>query len=262
MHHISCLRRFRLSAFALAMLCTPAAGSELEAAPACVLRPAYADGRLSLCAHGARVIDVLHAVAEVANLELVLLTIPSDTVSVTLDHEPLRHALGAILRDQSFVLQRNDPSGRHPEHGYTLWLLPHLSSAGAPAASSEVDAVLSRLQARVLYGAPTERQEAAIALGELSDERAITPLAMALSDKLAKVRRAAIGALATLGGADAARVLAAGLADHDPRIREATVNALARFDSALASALVQPARFDEIDYVRAAARDVLEQTPR
>lgn len=205
---------------------------------------------------------MLHEVAEVANLELVLRTIPSDTVSVTLDHEPLRHALGAILRHQSFVLRRNDPSGRHREHGYTLWLLPHLRPAGAPAAGSVVDAVLARLQARVLYGAPLERQEAAIALGELSDERAITPLAMALSDELANVRQAAIGALATLGGADAARVLAAGLADRDPRIREATVNALARFDSALAGALVQPARFDEIDYVRAAARDVLEQPPR
>ena len=261
MHHRSCFRRLRLRAFALAILCAPATYSELEAVPVCALRPAYDHGHLSVCVHHMRVIDVLHAVAEVANLKLVLQTIPRHTISVTLDREPLRPALGAILRGQSFVLRRNQPTDHHPDRGYTLWLLPQLTHTGAPSATREVDGAFSNLQARVRDAAPTEREEAAIALGELGDERAIPALAMALTDERTKVRQAAIRALATLGGADAARALAVGLADRDPRMREATVNALARFDSALAIALVQPARFDAVDYVRAAARDVIEQLP-
>ena len=60
-----------------------------------------------------------------------------------------------------------------------------------------------------------------------------------------------------IGSAEAARALAAGLTDREPRIREATINALGSFRDLSAVVLVRPALGGAMDYVRAAALEVL-----
>ncbi len=251
------LRCLRLSVLTLLAIAAGAAAAECDATPNAALKAAYREGRLSVCAHNAPLLDVLHAVADVSNLGLVVHTLPNHTISVRLDEAPLRQALDTILREQSFVLQTNSRSDSRRRHSNTLWLLPARNQVYGPIADTASDVALSRGQARLLSGAPIVRQEAAIALGELHDERAIAALSVALADPADHVKRAAIGALASIGGADAARALAKGLADRDPRIREVSVNALASFGDAVASALVQSALFDEVAYVRAAAGEVM-----
>lgn len=120
-----------LSACALVMLCATAAGGERAATPPSELRPSFQRDRLSLYAHDVPIVDMLRTVADVAQPKIAFRTLPRHKVSVALDSEPLRQALGAMLREQSFVLQRDARRDARCRRGYTLWLLPQASRVDA-----------------------------------------------------------------------------------------------------------------------------------
>ena len=70
------------------------------------------------------------------------------------------------------------------------------------------------------------RDEAAQALGDLRDSRAIGALIQALKDKDAGVRESAVDALGTIGGEEVLRPLMDSLKDEDEDVREAAAEAL------------------------------------
>jgi hypothetical protein len=138
-------------------------------------------------------------------------------------------------------------------------------------------------------GAPQARADAAAALGDLRDPRAVEPLAVAITDAETPVRVAAAGALGKLADkaaavpllaaeqdqasdvrdaatqalttllkglsvADAASALADALADQRPAVREAGASALARYvagDAGRAAAAIGPLLATQVDTTKA-----------
>jgi HEAT repeat protein len=97
------------------------------------------------------------------------------------------------------------------------------------------------------------RQKAAVALGELRDPRARTPLTTALGATEAAVRRSAVAALAQLPPtAETTGALRPLLHDSDPLVRSAAVAAVAGLDTS-AAATLRPAVLDPHVSVRRAA---------
>ena len=76
------------------------------------------------------------------------------------------------------------------------------------------------------------RHEAAKALGEIGDERAVPHLIQALSDKYTKVREAAVSALGRIGAERAAPHLVQTLGDQSVRVRSEAVKALSQIGPA------------------------------
>ncbi len=89
----------------------------------------------------------------------------------------------------------------------------------------DVDGLIKVLQT----GAhPESREEAAEALGEIRDPKAVDPLIGALKDRDHEVREEAAEALGKIGDRRAAEPLNALLGDPDPKVRRAAESALAR----------------------------------
>jgi HEAT repeat protein len=89
----------------------------------------------------------------------------------------------------------------------------------------DVDGLIKVLQT----GAhPESREEAAEALGEIRDPRAVDPLIGALKDRDHEVREEAVEALGKIGDKRAVEPLNAVLGDPDPKVRRAAENALNR----------------------------------
>ena len=105
------------------------------------------------------------------------------------------------------------------------------------------------------------RLAAALALARLRDNRAAGALRGALKDKLAGVRKAALGALAELGpDADSANACAELLSDRDAHVRIAAIRAVARVCARPGALLAQVAR-DEQQLVRLEAARHLARLP-
>jgi HEAT repeat protein len=79
---------------------------------------------------------------------------------------------------------------------------------------------------------PQLREEAARALGEIEDERAVTPLAELVDDPVAAVRLAVIEALGHIGGEDAREALLYLAEAADDEVREAAEGALEEIEAA------------------------------
>ncbi|MBI2303639.1 MAG: HEAT repeat domain-containing protein [Chloroflexi bacterium] len=75
------------------------------------------------------------------------------------------------------------------------------------------------------------RQEAARALGELEDERAVPHLALLLQDPYSQAREAAFQALSNIGGEEAKQLLLLCLKDPSPQIRAAARRALRQLNT-------------------------------
>ena len=103
------------------------------------------------------------------------------------------------------------------------------------------------------------REEAAYALGEIDDERAVKILQLVLMDPSRRVREAAIDSISGIGGKDAAWVLGSALTDTSGALREEAVYALGEIGGELAVALLQQAAADEKKSVREAAAEMLAQ---
>jgi HEAT repeat protein len=83
------------------------------------------------------------------------------------------------------------------------------------------------------------RQEAARALGEMSDRRAVPHLIQALGDKYTKVREAAAAALGRIGDERAAPHLVQAFGDQSVRVRSEAVKALSQIGRAAVPHLSQ-----------------------
>ncbi|MFB0535505.1 MAG: HEAT repeat domain-containing protein [Anaerolineae bacterium] len=83
------------------------------------------------------------------------------------------------------------------------------------------------------------RQEAARALGDMGDRRAVPHLIQALGDKYAKVREAAASALGRIGDEQAASHLVQALGDQNVRVRSEAVKALSQIGPAAVPHLIQ-----------------------
>lgn len=100
------------------------------------------------------------------------------------------------------------------------------------------------------------RKEAALALGEIKDERAVEPLIEALSHKALDIRMSAAKALGEIGDKRAIEPLARAYHDHNQYVRYYVVIALSRFkdDERALKALEEVLREDpEPDLRRIAA---------
>jgi HEAT repeat protein len=83
------------------------------------------------------------------------------------------------------------------------------------------------------------REDAAGALGEIGDRRAVPHLIQALGDKYAKVREAAASALGRIGDERAAPHLVQALGDPSVRVRSEAVKALSQIGSAAVPHVIQ-----------------------
>lgn len=75
---------------------------------------------------------------------------------------------------------------------------------------------------------PESREEAAEALGEIRDPKAVDPLIAALRDRDAEVREEAAKSLGMIGDRKAVEPLNEALKDVDPKVRREAEQALAR----------------------------------
>ena len=117
----------------------------------------------------------------------------------------------------------------------------------------EQDKVLTLL-ARLKNNDWHVRCDAAVALGEIGDERAVEPLIEALKDKIASVRRAAAQALGEIGDKHAVRPLIQMLKDRSVLARRASVEALGKIgDKRVVEPLIKVLRDENHSVCKAAA---------
>lgn len=229
-------------------------------------------GLLSVKAADVKLVELLDDVARQAGFAAVPCEACEQRVSLRFDRLPLEQGLSMILRDQHYVLSwRAAPAGRLVPH--RLWVLPQPGtrpSARRPASDvprsererAALESHASQLRSALGIGTPDDREQAAAAMGQVRDPRAVAPLARALADSDAHVRRAAIESLAEIGGADAVGALALALRDGEPRLREAAVNALGDLGGPKAMALLRQAQQDATAFVRQAAIETLDELQR
>lgn len=216
-----------------------------------------AGGLLSVNAADVKLVELLNDVSRQAGFDVVPCDACEQRISLRFDQLPLEQGLSMILRDQHFVLRwQAAPAGRWMPH--RLLILPqHALRPSARPAASVVPR--SELRSALGIGTPDDREQAAAAMGQARDPRAVAPLARALADSAVHVRRAAIESLAEIGGADAVDALALALRDGEPRLREAAVNALGDLGGAKAIALLRQAQRDPTPFVRQAATETLDE---
>jgi HEAT repeat protein len=82
------------------------------------------------------------------------------------------------------------------------------------------------------------RMDAAIALGEIGDVRAVGPLIEALADRDYRVRREAARGLGKIGDACAVDPLIKTLSDKDWRVREVAIKSLEKIGGPVAEPLI------------------------
>ena len=227
---------------------------------------------LSVKAVDVKLVELLDEVSRQAGFAVVPCEACEQRISLRFDRLPLEQGLSMILRDQHFVLSwRAEAAGRLVPH--RLWLLPQPGtrpSARRPASDvprsererAALESHASPLRSALAIGTPDDREQAAAAMGQVRDPRAVAPLARALADSDAQVRRAAIESLAEIGGADAVGAMALALRDSEPRLREAAVNALGDLGGPKAMALLRQAQQDPTSFVRQAAIETLDELQR
>lgn len=145
-----------------------------------------------------------------------------------------------------------DPAAPADARAIVCWGLGRLGDAGA----------LDTLVAALGDPDPAVRWEAARALGELDDRRAVEPLAAALAgDAGAGVRATAAGALGLIGDRGALAALAAGLAPGEPeQVRAACAEAFGDLWDPEAEPALITALDDPSPSVRHAAANALCQS--
>ena len=240
---------------------------EARDAPAPYVR--WAAGVLSVKAHDVKLVELLHELSRQAGFDVVPCPACGQRISLQFDRVPLREGLSILLRDQNFLLKWKHGAGAAlvPQ---TLWVLPladdgHPARLAAPAsqrierAPADIQSAAAQLRLALSTGTPEDREQAAADMGLRRDPSMVAPLARALADSDAQVRRAAIEALAEIGGADATGALAVALSDSDPRIREAAVNALGDIGGPAAIVLLRRTQYDATGFVRQAATETLDE---
>lgn len=227
-----------------------------------------AAGSLSVKVVDVALVELLDEVSRQAGFAVAPCMACEQKISLQFDRLPLAQGLSTILQDQNFVLRwKYAAAGSLVPH--RLWILPQTDSRqsaqlAAPAAQSigrkqaAIESQASRLRSALSIGAPDDREQAAAAMGQRRDPRAVAPLARALADSDAQVRHAAIESLAEIGGSSATDALALALRDAHPRNREAAVNALGDVGGPRAIALLRQAQTDPTSFVRQAATETLE----
>jgi len=90
-----------------------------------------------------------------------------------------------------------------------------LTMLAFPAVADEVDDLILDLK----YGSPDVREDAALALGQIGDEKAVDPLIKALDDEVSWVRMWAVIALGEIGDTRAVDPLIKALKDESPYVR-------------------------------------------
>jgi hypothetical protein len=96
---------------------------------------------------------------------------------------------------------------------------------------SEDDREIFRLGAVLVRDKDEDaRAEAAQALGEIGDEKALIPLIQALKDRNVQVRETAITALCEIGGEHVVKALEGCLSDQDQEVQKAAEQALSRLE--------------------------------
>ncbi len=125
-----------------------------------------------------------------------------------------------------------------------------LAALSIPAVADEVDDLILDLK----YGTSDVRADAAGALGEIGDLRAVDPLILALNDSYSDVREEAAEALGNIGDPQAVDPLILALNDSDSDVREEAAGALGNIgDPRAVEPLTYLASKDGREWVRAAA---------
>ncbi len=106
------------------------------------------------------------------------------------------------------------------------------------------------LMSALMDGRRWVRQNAAVLLGTMGDQRSVASLMVALNDKEPGVRVAAVDALGLLGGKDAAAGLMGALQDNDDRVRMKSAAALGKTGDEKAVVPLISLFADEVRHVR------------
>jgi len=242
-------------------------------------------GLITLEADDVPLSELIHAIAAQSGFEVNLAGEFTDLVTVSLAGVTVKEALDQLVgKIDRFVVYNASPKGTTNRSIQKLWLFAASNSANNPRVSN-TRAVMSddlqsndaniRSQAILrLSGAggateevldtliqalqddqePLVRNNAAIALGALHDERAVPALELALEDEHDSVRMQAINALSQIGGERA--TLALGeilLQDTDTTRRVTAAMGLQKLGTELARSLLDSVADDPDEQVRRAA---------
>ncbi len=125
--------------------------------------------------------------------------------------------------------------------------------AGTTAQPAPKDAAVDGLIGALKDSDAGVRRQAAHALGELGNARAVPALIDALKDADVEVRQKAMHALGELGDARAAAAIASALKDTDPRVRSHAAGALAEIgDKGAVDALIAAVKDSNVEVRRRA----------
>lgn len=216
-----------------------AAGNETSENDAAVSENSTAvnfhDGRLSVSAQQASLVELMRLVGEAAGFEVTAYGDLSDRpVSVSFSELQLAEALRKLLRDTSAVVSyraSKDP-GKEPAVS-KIFLLGSNTARAEPIRIDTVEPGLeTSMRLDEIQSGDAESRMAAIERTEgLADDITLDNLAFSLNhDPDPEVRLKAISALEQIGGASAAGALESGLGDRNPRVRQKVVQALGRIE--------------------------------
>jgi len=245
------------------------------------------NGLLTVEARDVPLVEVVTAIGDRAGFETLVLGDVDIRVNASFSDLPINEALDQVLGRSNRVIVYAPPDEHSPKQSVVrLWLLGSGAATDdamtgetpAPPADplqsadpkTRSEAVL-RLGAGVATEAELEaladalqndeqslvRTRAAIALGALRDERAVSALEVALLDDSPSVRIQAIHALSKIGGERATSALGDVLLHGtDPQQRLVAAQGLAALGTALARQYLDAVSEDPDDDVRAASRGV------
>ncbi|MDH3389965.1 MAG: HEAT repeat domain-containing protein [Gammaproteobacteria bacterium] len=192
----------------------------------------YQNGRLSLSAEQAPIVELMQLVADEAGFEAAAYgDFGAQTVSLTFTELPLAVAIRRLLKDTSAIVSYRRAGEPGAERAIEkIFLLGSGSAAGSEPIrletlapdpdndlrSSEIEATDAR-----------ERIDAIERTQGLGDEITLENLAFSLQhDPDPEVRLKAITAIGEIGGSTAAAMLESGLGDDNPRVRQLVVQTL------------------------------------
>lgn len=178
-------------------------------------------GLISVLAQNVPVQDVVREIAVQADLRLVQHVELDQTISLTIERQPLPDVLDLILKNDSYQLFQhviNETEADTPAAA-ALWVFSE-GSALAPAETIF-------LETAIYNGTVGEKKEAIRELVSLGTPDAVQTLSVALGDDDPRVQNTAMEALSRIGGDDALSAIASAAMDADPRLRGKAANAMA-----------------------------------
>ena len=232
----------------------------------------FANDLLTVKVKGLPLKELLDEIARQSGLAVVVSESLDNKITIQFDQLPFDEGMRLILRHHSFALAyaQQTPGERHSTVPETLWIFSK-GGKGYPTKSTVLDGHtrrtslkhvppdIRRLEAALISGDSSEREDAVDALGESGRPEAVELLSMALEDADEDVREAAVDALEEIGGDEAAQALAIALEDEDSSVREEAVEAPGEIGGETAMGLLEQALADADESIRETAADILAE---